>query len=423
MALAHTAGDPQQRGVSVRIGHAQPTSTSRATHGLSIVSLCRSDFPWLADHLPHAVVRETRYRTETGAVEHVRLRSRDDLAVLPGLTDRTPSRVRDAVLMALATGIREVDVVLVRAADIDLWDMGNREVRELIDPFLSELPGCVVVFPDISGPVDVGPGTEISAADRVRNILAAVRKLAPGLTERYQIGLIDAIDVDPVEELELLRGLAGSDLAMCRWSGAPGRMRAHGWRSAAAAVGGLLAADGEDVGRGVMGRTIQLPAGRVAGASRWPELILEDEVTLPTRSDDSVVELHMHERRESARVMSEPTFRAPQGEWTLPALRAVKIIHHRLIRAASTFVFRNANEGEAAALAAALQQALRPYAARGLIVGERGQGQPKVTGGVDTIPGETGLHAVVTAQLRPWSQQVIVRVAVRPDSPPVLEVK
>jgi hypothetical protein len=56
-------------------------------------------------------------------------------------------------------------------------------------------------------------------------------------------------------------------------------------------------------------------------------------------------------------------------------------------------------------------------------VGEHGEGLPKITGGVDAIPGEPGLHAVVTAQLRPWSQQVIVRVAVRPDSPPVLEVK
>ncbi len=423
MALAQTAGDPQQRGVSVRIGHAQPSASSRANHGLSIVALCRSDYPWLADHLPHAIVRETRYRSETGAVEHVRLRSRDDLAVLPGLTDRTPSRVRDAVLMALATGIHEVDVILARGVGIDPWDLGRREVRELIDPFLTELPGGVVVFPDISGPVDVGPGTGVSPADRVRNILAAVRPLAPGLTERYQIGLIDAIEVEPMEELELLRGLAGADLAMCRWSGAPDRMRTHGWRSAAAAVGGLLAADGEDVGRGIMGRTVQLPAGRVSGASRRPELLLEDEVAPQARIDDTVVELQMHERRETARVMSEPTFRAPQGEWNLPALRAVKIIHHRLIRAASTYVFRHANEGEAAALSASLQQALRPYTARGLIVGERGEGLPKITGGVDAIPGEPGLHAVVTAQLRPWSQQVIVRVAVRPDSPPVLEVK
>ncbi len=423
MALAHTAGDPQQRGVSVRIGHAQPAQSSRATHGLSIIALCRGDFPWLADLIPHAVIRETRYRTEAGAVEHVRLRSRDDLAVLPGMTDRTPSRVRDSVFMALSTGIREVDVLLVRAGGIEPWELGRREVRELIDPFLAELPGAAVVFPDVSGPVDVGPGTGVSSAERVQNVLSAVRQLGPGLTERYQVGLIDAVDVEPLEELELLRGLSGSDVAMCSWSGAPERMRAHGWRSAAAVVGGLVATDGEDVGRGIIGRTVQLPTGRLFSTGREPQLALDEERPPAAQLGDSVVELQVHQRRETARVMSEPTFRAPQGEWTLPALRAVKIIHHRMIRAASTFVFRHANEGEAAALSASLQQALRPYSSRGLLVGEHGEGLPKITGGVDAIPGEPGLHAVVTAQLRPWSQQVIVRVAVRPDSPPVLEVK
>ena len=423
MALAHTAGDPQQRGVSVRIGHAQPAQSSRATHGLSIVALCRSDYPWLADLLPHAVIRETRFRSHSGAVEHVRLRSRDDLAALPGLADRTPSRVRDAVFMALASGIREVDVVLGRAEGVEPWELGRREMRELIDPFLAELPGAAVVFPDISGPADVGPGTAISSADRVQNTLSAIRQLSTGLTERFQVGLIDALDVGPLEELELLRGLAGADLAMCRWSGAPERMRAHGWRSAAAAVGGLVAGDGEDVGSGIIGRSVQLPTGRLFSSSREPVLALEEEADPSAQLDDTVVELQIHQRRETARLMSEPTFRAPQGEWTLPALRAVKIIHHRMIRAASTFVFRHANEGEAAALSASLQQALRPYSSRGLLVGERGEGLPKITGGVDAIPGEPGLHAVVTAQLRPWSQQVIVRVAVRPDSPPVLEVR
>jgi len=187
-------------------------------------------------------------------------------------------------------------------------------------------------------------------------------------------------------------------------------------------VGGLLASDGDEVGRGLVGRTAVLPPGRAFARSREPDLALEDGVS-PLDVDDHVIRLRLHGRRENAQVMNEPTFRQPVGEWSVAALRAVKVVHRQLIRAAEAFVFRNATDTQAAALGGSLQRALRPYTNRGMLVGGNDGGPPRIKGGVDAIPGEPGLHAIVTAQLRPWSHKVVVRVAVRPGQQPRLEVQ
>ena len=423
MVSVPPAGDPLQRGVSVRIGHAQPAVSRGPRHGMCVVGVCLSDAPWLADLLPEAVVRDTRFRTADGAVEHLRLRARDDLAVLPGLDGRVPSRVRDAVTLGLTAGAPEVDVVLARNGSAMPWDLDKRAVFELFESFLDELPGSAIVFPDLGGPPTVGPGTDIPSRDRTRRFIRSAQRIAPGLVQRYQLGLVDSPGIASEDELDLLRGLVGTDLSLCRWSGDTHRLRAHGWRSAAAAVGGLIGSDGSAVGRGLVGRTLALPPGRVFARSRARRLGLSRRFLPPTPTDESAVLLRIHPARDSAELDSEPTFRQPVGEWTLPALRAVKIIHHQLVRTAEGFVFRNAEESQAVALASALQRSLRPHTNRGMLVGAGGEGLPQVRGGVDTYPGEPGLHAVVTAQLRPWSQRVVVRVAVKPGSRPVLEVQ
>ncbi len=423
MAFVPIAADPLQRGVSVRIGHVQPAAGRRPMHGLCVVGVCLSDAPWLADLIPQAVVRDTRFRTVDGAVEHLRLRARDDLKVLPGLNGRAPSRVRDAVALGLTAGASEVDVVLARNGGAMPWDLDRRGISELLEPFLDELPGSAVVFPDIGGPALTGPGTGIPSDQRTRRFLRTVQRLSPGLIQRYQVGLVDAPPIETRDELDLLRGLVGADVALCRWAGEGERLRAHGWRSAAAAVGGLVATDGGAIGRGLAGRTLHLPPGRVYARSRARDLVLSRNLDPPTPIEESAVQLRLHPNRDQAELTSEPTFRQPVGEWSLPALRAVKIIHHQLVRTAEGFVFRNADDSQAVALASALQRTLRPHSNRGMLVGSGGEGLPKVRGGVDAYPGEPGLFAVVTAQLRPWSQQVVVRVAVKPGSRPVLEVQ
>ena len=423
MALVPTESDPMQRGVSVRIGHAQPTVARRGTSGLCVIGVCSGDFPWLADSVPEAVVRDTRYRTADGAVEHVRLRSRHDLRVLPSLSSPTPSRLRDAVTLGLTAGAPEVDVLLARNGTSEPWEIHKPSVTELLEPFLSELPGAIVVYPDLGGPVPTGPGTEIAPWERRTRFLESVRAIAPGLVQRYQLALLDTFELEPTIQRDLLRGLVGSDVALCGWSGEEQRLRAHGWRSAAAVVGGLMAADGDEVGTALAGRSAALPPGRAISRSREHVLSLDGPPQNALQEDDNTVRLQIHRQRDVVQLAGEPTFRQPVGEWSLAALRAVKIVHRQLVRAADAFVFRNATDTQAAALAGALKRAVRPYSNRGLLVGERGEGAPKIRGGVDAHPGEPGLHAIVTAQLRPWSQKVVVRVAVRPGHRPELEVQ
>ena len=422
MSLVPTSTDPLQRGVSVRIGHAQPATVRRGKPGLCIVGLCPGGSPWLADRLPDAIVRDTRYRTDEAAVEHVRVRSRDDLKALPGLGDVAPSRIRDAVVLGLTAGAPEVDVVLARCGDCQPWDLDRPEVSELIAPFLAELPGAVVAYPDIAGPATTQPGQPTQDWETRTRIVNAVRHLAPGLVQRYQVGLLDDAGLEYSVADDLRRSLVGTDVAICGWSGAEHRLRAHGWRSAAAVIGGLLASDGEEVGRGLVGRTAVLPPGRSFARNRTPDLSLEDRA-FAGEADDHVIRLRLHGRRENAQVTCEPTFRQPVGEWSVAALRAVKVVHRQLIHAAQAFVFRNATDTQAAALGGALQRALRPFMNRGMLVGGTDGGPPRIKGGVDAIPGEPGLHAMVTAQLRPWSHRVVVRVAVRPGQQPTLEVQ
>jgi len=423
MALLPTEGDPLQRGVSVRIGHAQPRVARRGTSGLCVVGIVGGDSPWLADAVPDAIVRDTRYRTADGAVEHVRLRSRHDLRVLPCLTSPVPSRLRDAVILGLTAGAPEVDVLVARNGGCQPWELHKPSISELLDPFLDELPGAIVVFPDVGGPIATGPGTEIAHWERRTRILESAQSITPGLAQRYQVGLLDTFDLEPEVQQDLLRGLVGSDIALCGWSGDNHRLRAHAWRSAASVVGGMIASDGDEVGIALAGRSAALPAGRAISRSRHASLSLDERRPISAVEDDNTVRLQIHRQRDQVQVLGEPTFRQPVGEWSLAALRAVKIVHRQLVRAADKFVFRNATDTQASALAGALQRALRPYTNRGLLVGARGEGAPEIRGGVDAVPGEPGLHAIVTAMLRPWSQKVVVRVAVRPGHRPLLEVQ
>ncbi len=422
MALERTAQGLPERGVSVRIGRTRPAPVRADQPSLCVAGICPGEAPWLADLYPDAVVHDTRFRTADAAVEHVRLRARHDVARLPGLRGEAPSRLRDAVHVALTAGAPQVDVVLARGAGLQPWDLDDRAFAELVEPFLAELLGAAVVLPDTGGPPDLGLGRPEPDDDVLRRTATAIRRFSTIFQQRYQVGLFDVPALDAEQRVELFRRCAGSDVALCCFRGTERARAVHGWRPAAAALGGLLAADRDQLGAGVVGRSVTLPPGRAVPRSRREELALDDPVEPVRRGDDALVMLDLHRVRDRAVVVGDATLRQPVGEWSLPALRAVKAVHHRVVRTAERFVFRAADDAQAMALANALDQALRAWTARGLLVGAGGEGPPRIRGGVDAIPGQPGLHAVVDCQLRPSSHNVVVRVAVRPGEQPEVEV-
>lgn len=353
-------------------------------------------------------------------VEHVRLQARDSLKGLPGLDLAVPSRVRDAVTVAIHAGAPFVDVVLARVEGLKPWDLDRPEVIDALDPFLSGLYGAALVFPDLGGPLPVGPGTAAPMEERVDRFVRAVALHGPRWVERYQIGLLDHPGAEGEEENRLLEGAFGYDVSICRWRGGRDPLRAHAWRSAAAIVGGIVAFHEGEVAWGLAGQTVNLPQGRIFARDRQLDLSV-GRFRYPEFQDNHYFVDVVPDEHGRARVVSEAGLRLSLGEWSVPAMRTAKAIHWRIMHAASRFVFESADEGQAFALASAVTHSVSPFTSRGVLTGAGGEGPPIVRGSVVRIPGEHGLRVDITAQLRPWAQNVAVRVSLRPGAQPVLE--
>ncbi len=421
-AASGVANRPARRGVSVRLGTTGGTAARRDAPAAAIVGLCAPDNPWLQDLYPGSLVKATRYRDAGHAVEHVRLNSRDSAEGLPGLDGPHRSRVRDAVRLALSVGAPSVDLVLARVGGAEPWEFGRLDVHEALDPFLSELTGAVLVYPDMGGPIPVGPGTEHASSERLRALLEGANYGRERWAERYQVALLDDPGLAGDEELELLRGLIGCDVSLVRWAGTTEALARHGWRSGGAALAGLLSADGEDTGRALMGRSIPLAPGRALPRGRHAALSLATPAPVEDDRDSAYLTLQLDKTRDLAAVQTEPSFRAPVGAWPIPALRVVKNIHRLIVEQAERFVFTTVDDTQSIALAIALQRAVRPYSGRGLLTGPDGAGPPDIRGGTVRNPESPGLFATVAAYLRPWSQSINIRVSLRPGAQPSLEV-
>ncbi len=394
-----------------------PPSSGRAAR-LVLLGVTPSAAPWLGQRLPRAVVRRTRFRTRGAAVEHLRLGRGSDLSALPGLCNPhgRPSLLRDSVALAMAAGAPEVDVLMVRGDDWRAaWDVD--ELDALAGPFLDDLPGALVCVPDAAG-LGEGMPTE---AEGVQEALRRLRKVAAGLraglVERLQVGLFDlppgAEDAD---------GLHDADLVLCAWRGSRRALAVQGWRSGAAAIGGALV--GQPLALGVAGLRLSLGPGRgirylppVTEGARSPVHRPGSEL-----GDEQVAFLDLDNAATSARVRSEPTLRAPVGAWSLPTLRTVKAIHLAVMETARRYVFRRVVETEAFSLALAMQAALEPFVALGLLVGPDGAPGPVVDGDVVRDPTAPGLSATVVGQLRPWCRTIRVSVQVQASGEPVVEV-
>lgn len=421
--MASPVGHLSDRRVRVEVGVEPQKGQGAAFVALCLVVVVPPGVGRLAWHFPRAVVRRTRFAQRSeGSVEHLRFTAVQDFGRLPGLDPLLPSRLRDSVVLALTAGAEAVDILAVHLSGLAPWNLDDERIMGLLDPFLEEMPGAMIVLPDLGGPLSTGPEPMAPLDERRSTLERTLKRFAEGLRERYQVALFDLPPDERTPDDDLFPRLAGVDAAACCWTGTPIRLRAHGWRSAAVASAAMLAADPLDVFGAMAGRTVTLGPGRRARRDKGMLLgrapLYEDR--RPDRSEYAI-QLRIEGRQDVAHVVSEGTLRRPIGAWRMPALRTAKALHRSIVRAADPFVFRPLQEAEAFKLVIALSQIIRPFADEGIIVGPGGAGAPEIDAQVDRNPATPGFVADVTAQLRPWARNVRIRVRVQPGQKPALE--
>jgi len=417
---------PPRREVSVRVGGARGSATPVPSAGLCVVGLVPTSWPWLAELAPRALVRDTRFRGERCAIEHLRLTPRDSVEVLPGLVE-AGSLLRDAVTVGLCAGAPVVDVVVARMSGLQPWELDEPDVADAMDHILDDLPGAVVVIPDLAGPPIPAPISKppLEPHERLDVMRASASRLFTHLSDRFQIALVDLPAQLAGELPAVLASIPSADAAVCGWSGSPNVMAAQGWRSAAAALGAALVCDRTSSGTSLVGRPISLPPPRRVAQDRRALLATSDAwgpAHVDGGPDRVVARVTLDDSGLAGRVSVEGALRHPPGQWTLPALRTVKSIHRRVVETASRFVFDRVDEGRAAAFGVAIRHALEPFTERGMLVGPDLSGPPQIHGWPDRDPAAPALAADLIGWLRPWSITLGVRVVVRPGLPAVLEV-
>ncbi len=408
--------------VDVKVGLTRPRSPRQESPRVCIVGIATQDSPWLSDILPAAQVRMTpRVAGGTEAVEQLRFSAKSEQGPLPHIASSTPSRIRDAFRLAIDSGAAEVDLLLVRSEGCMPWDLDRPQIAELLGPFLSEMPGTLLIYPDAGGPWPNNRAALVPTWQRMVRLRNTVRQFATRWADHYQLAIMDMVSGGtPDENRQILLGIAGADVSLCQWTGTYDDIQRHGWRPACAALGGYLAGRGENITQGVVGQSIPLGAGRYTVRSRATRLGRPIPPPLDTVIADTCAVLELRSGADQAEIMSTPTFRRPLGEWNISSVRTVKMIHQKLVEAADMFVFRPAREIEATALGASVELVLEPFYNRGIVVGPNGAGAPVVSSGVTRSRTEPGLYVDLSAQVRPWCQQVAVRVMVKTGEQPQL---
>jgi len=413
-------GGGNERPLTVEVAQA-PSEERRQPPQACVVAIGPLDGPWLSDAFPDAVVKKSRFDSLPVGVEQVRFTSRSVVDRLPGLDNRNgPSLLRDAVNGILTAGAPSVDVVVGRVIGGKPWSYDDERVFRVLDGYLQEMPGTVLVFPDLHGPR--GPQSADFDEERFERIATAIDRFSDGWHERYQIALIDDPGLPAPLTRRLIPRLLGTDLAVCRFTGSDAAMAAHSWRCAGAVAAGLVTAGSRAV-LGMIGQSAQLGEARRAPARRADLLLRTDPARVAPEFSEYFLELALDDTRNMAQIITEPTFRRPMGGWPFSALRMVKAVHQRIIDSAQQFVFQPADPRSALALAGALQYSVRPFSNAGLLVGPEGMPEPLVSGNIEVAPdGSRTLVADVMGNLRPWSRKVSVRVSLRPNESPALEV-
>ena len=413
-----------RRNVAVEIGVLRPPVVTNRYIPACVVGCLAMGAPSPADRRPGQVIRRASGDTTTAAgdpvwasIEHLRFTPGQDLSVLPGLEGATPSLIRDSVSMMLDAGASFVDVLLGQVTGCGPNDLDSPVLIELLQGDLDQMQGALLVYPDAGGPVQVRPRPAASGSDRLERLLGLVQRQAQAWSERHQIALFDAPEVEPEAMTDFFARCGSADAVMCRWEGDRHRLAAHGWRSASAVVASAALLNIDDLASTTVGFPVNLGPGRAVHADRR-ERLGPPEPRTPAPAGLPMTTVRLHPRHDTATVESDVSLRRPAGAWTLPALRTAKAIHFVVRRATEPFVFRPVQGMELYALTSALTLALEPYQLAGVLVGPTGDGGPEIDGSVVRDALVPGFLVEITAQLRPWCHQVRMKVTLQQNQDP-----
>jgi len=379
------------------------------------------DAPIISDVVPATTIRKSPYSNNEPFIEQVRLSSPVQERLLPSISMKKPSRLRDAFRLILASGAPEVDFILARSPVASPWDFHLPELVDMFIPFLNANQGAILVYPDAGGP---WPRNSLSPMednyDRRQNLLKILKIFGPHYADNFQLALMDFVSPPENELQSYLYSLQGHDVSLCNWSGEYRGLRRHGWRPACAAVGGYISSRPKKLTQSLIGQKIHLGSGRKIVENRSTVFGAPKRPRVNGVVNDSCVTLEINDVKGTAQIMSEMSFRRPMHEWALPALRTVKSIHMALIRASELFVFRPVKKVEAIALKTAVEMVLDPFYSMGIVVGPDGIGKPQITS--DAIPDydEPMLTVDLSAQVRPWCQSISLKVMVKSGTQPMI---
>lgn len=402
-------------------------------------ALCRQAPPAFTLSRPE-LLDDGFVRARESQLHVVELSHLDELEHLPSLHTRAqdgapaPSRIRDAAELALRNRGGRVELALAEHDGGLPWALcpepSRPELDELFDRLLDLRHGAILLAPDAGGPdplaARVSPaghdnfGGHHVAARRARMTRLAER-LGPRLGDRHQLLLLDDIpDAADHQGTPWHLRFADLDVALCAWSGSARGMARHGWRSAAAAIGGALS---RAVGSLDLLAPVEAPslfAQPVAlGPGRPPS---PDEVHHAAAPAARVAEhlslISIDDRRDDGRVLQDRSMRRPFGAWPLTAMWTAKQVVRRLTQLAEGFVFKSADERSAAQLQAVLELGLLRLARAGALAPMDTGQLALVSASVDRDRGAPALRAEVTVNLRPWITAVRVLLSLEADAPP-----
>ena len=416
--------NPLQKRVSIEVSLARPQSSKQSLPRLCVVGVVPFASPIISELSPGALIRRSNWNGRDPFVEQVRLTSIAQASLLPGIDASHPSRLKDSVTSILEMGCNEVDCILVRVPGVYSSELTNQSVVEMLMGFFSEIPGAMIVFPDAGGPWARAWSLDrerMLHPDQSRNLMDCIQTYGPLFAENFQLGFMDMVPDAPQDIIHTLNNIQGYDIALCSWTGDMDGMFKHGWRCGSAFLAGYINKRVDVVTQSLVGHEIPLVGGRKIIANRARLLTSSGPLPYADMLSDNCAVLSIDSRGRKAQVTSEYTLRRPRYEWSIPVIRTVKAIHQSLRQAADMFVFRPVKKVEAVALEKTVEMVLNPFYERGILVGAEGKGRPSVIG--EALPSHTQpmLSVNLSAMVRPWCQNISLKVMVRSGEDPVIE--